>query len=336
MFIQTVFFAAGAALVLITLRDVFDTVVVPGQGHATLKIARRMVFATLPLWRRRASAGGVSTTFAPFTLVASFVIWMLLLTAGFGVMIYALAGAFKPTVPSLAQAIYIAGSALATVGLSEINAMGTARWVVMSAGFCGMAVMTLAVTYLLGVQGSIAERDAGIFKLKTSAGEPPSAIGLLERYANLEARDDVPRILRDGRDWCAKVLQSHGSHPTLIYFRSSGTQSGWPAALGAMLDLALVIELLLDAPEWRGPAALFRQEGSQLAETLSGVIGLKSLERIPSQGQILTLVSRLKRAGYRVQRRPQLAEFSKERSHLAGCVAAAAVHLGATETPLLP
>jgi hypothetical protein len=336
MFIQTVLFVAGAALVLITLRDVFDTVVVPGQGHVTLKIARRMVFATLPLWRRRESAGGVSTTFAPFTLVASFVIWMLLLTSGFGVMIYALADAFKPTVPSLAQAIYIAGSALATVGLSEIDAMGSARWVVMSAGFCGMAVMTLAVTHLLGVQGSIAERDAGIFKLKTSAGEPPSAIGLLERYANLEARDDIPRILRDGRDWCAKVLQSHASHPTLIYFRSSGTQSGWPAALGAMLDLALVIELLLDAPEWHGSAALFRQEGSKLAETLCGVIGLDPLDRTPSEGQLLTLINRLKRAGYRVRKRARLADFIRERTLLAGCVAAAAEHLGATETPFLP
>ncbi|MET3667229.1 hypothetical protein [Caulobacter sp. 1776] len=336
MIIEPVFFTAGAALVLITLRDVFDTVVVPGQGRATLKIARRIVFATLPLWRRRASAGGVSTTFAPFTLVSSFVIWMLLLTLGFGAMTYALADAFRPAVPSLPQAIYVAGSALVTIGLSEIDAMGAARWVIMSAGFCGVAVMTLAVTYLLGVQNSIAERDAGIFKLKTSAGEPPSAIGLLERYAKLDARGDIPRILRDGRDWCAKVLQSHASHPTLIYFRSSGTQSGWPAALGAMLDLTLVIEFLLDVPEWRGPAALFRQEGTQLAETLGAVIGLTPLDRTPSHEEIQTLISRLRNAGYRVRKHAQLADFAKERSRLAGCVAAAAAHLGAREAPLLP
>ncbi|HWW25409.1 MAG TPA: hypothetical protein VNZ85_05880 [Caulobacter sp.] len=335
MIIEPVLFTAGAALVLVTLRDVFDTVVVPGQGHAPLKIARRIVFATLPLWRRRTSGGGISTTFAPFTLVASFVIWMLLLTAGFGAMTYALADAFRPAVPSLPQAVYVAGSALVTVGLSEVDAMGPARWVVMGAGFCGMAVMTLAVTYLLEVQNSIAERDAGIFKLKTSAGEPPSAIGLLERYAELDARDDIPQILRDGRDWCARVLQSHASHPTLIYFRSAGTQSGWPAALGAMLDLALIVEVMLDAPEWRGAAALFRQEGAQLAEALGAVIGLTPLDRAPSHDEIQLLIGRLRTAGYRVRKRAQLADFTRERSRLAGCVAAAAMHLGATETPLL-
>jgi hypothetical protein len=329
-------FVVGAALVIATLRDVFDTVVVPGQSRGTLKIARRIVFATLPLWRRRAQGGGISTSFAPFTLVASFMLWMLLLSGGFGLMAFALADAFKPALPSLPQALYVAGSALVTVGLSETDATGLARWVIMSAGFCGLAVMTLAITYLLQVQNSIADRDAGIFKLKTSAGEPPCALVLLERYADLDACADIALILRDGRDWCARVLQSHASHPTLIYFRSSGTQSGWPAALGALLDLTLIIEFLLDAPKWRGLACLLREEGGQLAQTLSAVIGLEPTPRAPTDQELDLLLARLKKAGYRLRRRAERQPFAAERNKLLGCVAAAAAHLGARETLLLP
>lgn len=251
---RLLFIPPGGVLVALTLRDVFDTVVVPGEGRGALKIARRIVFSPLPLWRRRGDGDGVSTSFAPFALVASFVCWMLLLTLGFGAMAYGLAGSFKPALPSFPQALYVAGSGIVTVGLSETDAMGAARWVIMGAGFCGLAVMTLAVTYLLEVQSSIARRDTGIFKLKTSAGEPPSGLVLLERYAALGAQDDIARVLHDARDWCAAILQSHASHPTLIYFRSARTRSGWPAALGAVLDLALIAEFLLDAPTWRGPA----------------------------------------------------------------------------------
>jgi hypothetical protein len=327
---------AGAALVAATLRDVFDTVVVPGESHGRLKIARRIVFATLPAWRRRARGGGISTSFAPFTLVASFILWMLLLTLGFGALAYALAEAFKPALPSFPQALYVAGSGLVTVGLSETDATGLARWVVMGAGFCGLAVMTLAVTYLLEVQGSIADRDAGIFKLKTSAGEPPSAVVLLERYAELNAQDDIGQVLRDGRDWCARVLQSHVSHPTLIYFRSAGTQSGWPAALGALLDLTLIIEFLIDAPRWRGPAALLHQEGGQLAEALSAVLGLAPLPRAFPDQDLEALLARLKKAGYRLRPTSAHHPFLAERNRLAGCVAAAAAHLGAPEATLRP
>ncbi len=337
MILRALELLAGLACAVLTLRDVFETAVVPGQGHGALKIARRVTFATLPIWRqRKSSGGGISTSFAPFVLVASFVLWMLLLTVGFGLMAHALADSFKPALPSLPQALYVAGSGLVTVGLSETDAMGGARWVVMGAGFCGMAVMTLAVTYLLEVQASIADRDAGIFKLKTSAGEPPSAIVLLERYAELGSSDDLGQILRDGREWCARVLQSHASHPSLIYFRSTGTGSGWPAALGALLDLTAIVEFLLEAPAWRGPAALLRQEGVQLAQTLNHVVGLSPQSRTPSAEEIDALRARLAKAGYALAPEPRPDAFATERDRHAGCVAAAAGHLGTAEAPLLP
>ena len=57
--------------------------------------------------------------------------------------------------------------------------------------------------------------------ISTTAGDPPSAIVLLERYAQLGCQDELTDVLRDCRDWCATVLQSHASHPSLIYFRTT-------------------------------------------------------------------------------------------------------------------
>src|SRR4051812_8377977 len=255
----------GLILAGMVLKDVFDTVVVPGGSRTSLRVAHRLVVVGLPLWKRvRGRRRGLSTTFAPFVLVSCFVVWMALLAIAFGLMAYSQRSDFQPHLRTLGDAVYITGSSLVTVGLSQSNPISFGRWVVLGAGFCGLAVMTMAVTYLLEVQSSIARRDTGIIKLNTSAGEPPSALTLLQRYAAIRHRDALAEILAEARNWCATVRQSHSTHPSLVYFQSISTGAGWPAALGAMLDLSLFAEHLIDDAALYGPAVLLREEGSRM------------------------------------------------------------------------
>ena len=58
----------------------------------------------------------------------------------------------------------------------------------------------MAVTYLLQVQASIGQRDTGIIKLNTSAGEPPSGLTMLERFAAPRNRSEIRVVLLNGRD----------------------------------------------------------------------------------------------------------------------------------------
>jgi hypothetical protein len=337
MTLRIAVFLLGLALAALTLRDVFDTVIVPGGSDASLHIARRLVRLLLPLWKLiRRSGRGLSTTFAPVVLVSSFVLWMLLLDLAFGLMAYALRFSFEPPVQSFAQAMFVVGSGLVTVGLADTDAIDAARWVLLAAGFCGLAVMTMAVTYLLEVQSSIARRDSGILKLKTSAGEPPSAIALLEKYAAIGSEAELPHVLRDGRDWCASVRQSHGAHPSLIYFRSAGTGAGWPAALAALLDLALIVELMLEAPDLRGLAVLLREDGTQMAEELGSLVGLAPVPEGVRDGALGEIGSRLLAAGYRVKESPDIAGFNRLRQDYAGWVNAMGDHLGRPSAPLVP
>ncbi|MBK6009458.1 hypothetical protein JJB11_25450 [Ramlibacter ginsenosidimutans] len=325
----------GFLLACITLRDVFDTVVVSGPAGGTLRVPRRLVAVFLPVWKRVAHRP-IGVEFAPLVLVASFAVWMLLLVLAFGLMAHALRDSFSPRLPGFGQALYLAGSALATVGTAGLEGNGLAAVVVVGAGLCGLAVMTMAVTYLIEVQTNIGSRDRGVLKITTTAGQPPTGVAVLERYAALGSRDELTEVLRHGRDWSASVLQSHESHPPLIYFRSAGTAAGWPATVGALIDLSLVIELLLDEPQWRGAAVLLREQCERLVEDLATLLHLEPAPAEATPADVDVVRERLRVAGYRLRADADPAAFLAARQQQAACVQALSRHLGTPGAPLLP
>jgi hypothetical protein len=296
-----------------------------------------LVWALLPLWKlARGKRHGLSGAFAPLMLVLCFVIWIALLALGFGLMAFAARSSFQPQLPSLAEAIYVAGSSMMTVGPGKSDAaFGVARWIILAAGFCGLAVMTMAVTYLLEVQGSVARRDTGIIKLNTSAGEPPSATTLLQRFAALGNRDELAHLLRESRDWCATVRQSHTNHPSLVYFRSVGTGAGWPAALGAILDVALLLERVIDEPALTGPAVLAREEGEHMARELARMVNLRPIDVAPEEAALRQAAEQLAGAGYPLRDNVDFAAVAVKRVAYRSCVDALARHLGKSTSVLV-
>jgi hypothetical protein len=267
--------------------------------------------------------------------MASFAMWMLLLTLSLGLMLHSLQDSFQPPLESFARALYVAGTSLGTIGFGDAEPVGLARWVIVGGGFCGLAVMTLAVTYILELRQGVAQRDAGILKLTTPAGQPPSALGLMERYAELGCRGELNDLLHGGRDWCASVHESHTEHPSLIYFRSIGTGSGWPASLGALMDLSLIVERMLDATESRAAAVLLREEGNRMLTRLSELIGLEPYDRPLSPFDVDILRDRLRAAGFGLREDFDRGAFIRARQEHAEGIAALAGHLGTVEAPLI-
>lgn len=337
MMFNLITFTAGLAIASVTLRDVFETVIVPGGNRGSLRIARRLTYLLLPIWKVvRGRRRGLSGTFAPIVLVTSFILWISFLAIGFGLMIYATRNSFHPAPHSIAEAIYQAGGSIVTLGLNEMRATGLGRWIVLGAGFCGLAVMTMAVTYLLAVQSSLAARDTGIIKLNTAAGDPPSAIALLEHYAEIRDRQELPAMLRESRDWCATVHQSHLAHPSLLYFQTTGTGAGWPAALGALIDLALIVEYCLDDQNLRGPAVLLEAESTRLAKHICEVIHVTPQPAECSPEQVEQLTKRLASAGYSLRSNVDLGAFAERRAAEQSAVEGMAVYLGKPSAPLIP
>jgi hypothetical protein len=321
---------AGVVIASMALRDVFETVVVPGGSRASLQVARRLGALLLPVWRTvRGKRRGLTGGFAPIVLVGTFFIWIALLAVAFGMMAYAARSHFEPQVESLAEGIFIAGSSMMTVGPGKVEtALGIGRWIVLGGGFCGLAVMTMAVTYLLQVQSSVARRDTGIIKLNTSAGDPPSGLTLLERFGALRNGREVRDTLIEGRNWCATVRQSHCAHPTLIYFQSIGVGAGWPAALGAILDLALLAEHCIEDESLYGPAVLLRQEGTRMAAELMALANVDPKEVSVEEAELKQAANRLSTSGYPLRESRDYSAMSVQRSEYLGYVNAMADHLG--------
>ena len=336
MVLEILLLLGGLAIAAATLSDVFGTVVVPGTSHTLLRVARRLVLVLLPIWKRlRGPRHALSGTFAPVVLVGSFIIWMSLLVVGFGLMAYAMRHFFDPPLRSFGEAIYVVGDAIVTIGSGDAEPQGAARALIVVAGFCGLAVMTMAVTYLLEVQTSIGQRDTGIMKLNTSAGDPPSALTLLERFAAIRNKSEVVDTLREARNWCATVRQSHAAHPSLIYFRTERTGAGWPAALGALVDLSLIAELCLEDENVHGPALLLRDDAVRMATELAAMVKLKPEPVETAERDLRELAERLSAAGYRLHPDMDLADLAAQRAQAQSAVAAMADHLGQPSTLLV-
>ena len=161
-----------------------------------------------------------------------------------------------------------------------------------------------------------------------SSGEPPSALTLLERFAAIHNEPELRELLSEGRNWCATVRQSHAAHPSLVYFQSIGTGAGWPAALGALMDLGLFAEHCLDDDSLFGPAVLLQAEGLRMARELALFNGLRLTEVTESESEMAQAVQRLGSAGYALRPNPDLAAMMEKRSEYRRPIDALADHLG--------
>lgn len=330
----------GAIVAALTLLDVFDTVVVPGASQGWLRVAQHVRWLSLPLWRRLASrrngAPRIARGLAPFILTVTFSLWMTLLLLAYGLIDDGMQASFKPPLQSLPEAIYTAGLGLVTTGMSDRAAVGPARWVVLISGVSGLAVLTMAVTYILEVQNGLQRRDAALTKLSTTAGRPPSGIALLETYAALGCCSELGGLFREWRDWSAEVLHSHSSNPVLAYFRSISAEMDWPLAVGTVLDAASLYAAFVGGDEM-GPAMLLHRDGARLTASLSRLFGIEHAPpEAVSEDTLTQLEDRLEAAGYHTKRNHSArARFLALRRDYEGRLDALCEHFGIPGVELL-
>ena len=145
-----------------------------------------------------------------------------------------------------------------------------ARIIVTVAAISGLGAVALVVTFLFSLYGSYQRREIQVVALEAAAGGPPSAVSLLETYAQLGLVGRLPDLFDDWERWAAEVLDSHVAYPLLGFFRSSHDNLSWISALGTVLDSAsLVLTTICDVP--RGEAKLFKRVGTHLVEDISNL-----------------------------------------------------------------
>jgi hypothetical protein len=335
-------FLLGLAITVATLIDVFASVVVPGPWSGWLGVPRRTrTFALHAARAKRAvlprSSTHFSFYFGPVLFLLSFLAWIGLLLLGFGLMLHANPDLFEPRLDDLSQAIYLAGSSFVTLGVSEVDAYGWGRWLILAAGLAGFSIITATVTFILQVQTAFHEREWQVLTLTGLAGRPPSGIALLEAYAELGSVDELPDFFRSWRNWSASVLHSHSAHPVLGYFQSVDADNDWLSALATVLDAATLVVALTEHGA-TGSATMMHRNGSRTAETLCALYGqAEEAPTPPDRATVERLRERLAAAGYSVRGAHDAGvRLARMRADYEGRLSALAAHLGTAPVALLP
>lgn len=306
---EPLIFAAGLALIGAVAWDVFQTIVVPRPTPGRFRLAIVLTRVGWRGWRAvgRRAGGGLARDrllgmFAPALVVVLLATWLVVLVAGYGLVLWSIRGQLRPEPTDLGTTAYFAGTSVLTLGFGDVVAVGPlARLVSLTAAAAGLGTVALVITYLFSLFGSYQRREILVVALQARAGAPPSAVALLEKHARLGIVAELPSLFREWERWSAEVLDSHVAYPLLGFFRSSHDDLSWVSALGAMLDAASLVETTIEGVP-PGQAHLMGLVGSHLVEDLSNFLSLGAHDGAAVDRAAFEEVrARLEAAGYSVR-----------------------------------
>jgi hypothetical protein len=303
---EAIALALGAFLLTLTFWDMFETIVVPRPTPGWFRIGRylfRSSWRVLRAIRNRRPNGSferVLGLFAPAATIALLVTWLICLIVGYGLVLYALRGELRPVPSDLGTTLYFAATSVLTLGFGDIVAEGgPARLIIATAAISGLGIVALVVTFLFSLYGSYQRREIEVVALQGAAGAPPSAVALLETYAQLDLVDRLPDLFRSWERWAVEVLDTHVAYPVLGFFRSSHDNLSWISALGTVLDAASLVLTSVEGIR-RGEAKLFKRAGAHLVEDIYN-LGFHDGEPTSlARPDFEAACDRLEAAGYRV------------------------------------
>ena len=251
MVVQALLIAIGIILIVASLNDVFQSVIVPravGRGYRPTFYTSRALWRIWPALAHRVHPNNedaredLLAVFAPLNLVVGLVVWSLMLLAGYGCIFYALRGQMNPAPHSFIDAFYFAGTSFFTIGYGDfVGRTGWTRLLSIAAGASGFGVISTTTAYLFAIFGAFQVREQFVVTTGARAGSPPSGIGLLTIAAHAGTYSDLPGLMREAQNWCAMILETHLAYPILAYFRSSHDYESWVGTLGTLLDAAVLM-----------------------------------------------------------------------------------------------
>jgi len=254
--LRILLFLAGAAVVLLVVRSVIATFVVPRPLRTHLS---RAIFVgvrrVMRLWAGErhdfARRDRVMAFYAPLALVTLLAVWVAILISGFTAMFFALEDV------SAREAFALAGSSLFTLGFAAREDLPAVILSFVGAGV-GLAFLALFITYLPTVYASFQRRERGVSKLEVRAGQPPSGVYLIDLAWRVGHLGNLKPLWVEWEDWFTDVDESHGSFPVLAYFRSGHPEQSWITAAGAILDAASLFDSTVDVPRIPEPQYMIR------------------------------------------------------------------------------
>ncbi len=217
----------GAVLVIVSLVDIYLTVLFPRLGSSLLSLPLgkgiwrllQLIARIVPCKNEKLLAHS-----GPILMIATVIIWVCLLICGFALIVWTeLGSAIKSsdgwTETDFINALYYSGFSLTTLGTGDLTPKTDfQRLLMILEAALGFSIFTLTITYLLSIYGALIRRNTFALSLHhRSAGTADAAEILARLGASGElsgVQQDISHMARD----LINLLESQQSYPALLYF----------------------------------------------------------------------------------------------------------------------
>jgi hypothetical protein len=300
----------GVVIIVSTLNDVFQSVVMPRATGRNFRVSLYVGRGVWRIWPRFAwgvyprdedRRENLLAVFAPFMLVALIGFWVTMLILGFAFVLWALRGGIVPLADrTFGATLYFAGTSLLTIGFGDVvGRAGLPRLVSVLAALAGLSFLSITTAYLFAVFGSFQKRETFVVSVAARAGAPPSGVNLLAIAGYSRTKDDLSGLMVDAQRWAAAVMESHLAYPVLAFFRSSHDDQSWIGTLGTLLDAATLLMTTVDGVR-DGQARIFYNVGRHAARDLARYFRAGDAEDEPGieRAEFDHACERLSAAGY--------------------------------------
>jgi hypothetical protein len=270
---------SGLVLIVLVFSDVFQSIIVPHYTPKGTRLSPR--FISRVLWqplralvklRPESSLMQTSlTTFAPAAMMSLISCWLILMTTGFALLLWAERSQIKPALSQFHDALYFAATSVLTIGYGDLVACSNlARFSVICAAVSGLVLLAITVSFLFAIQSHFHTREVNSQII--SSRHEHSANGAMF-YNNLRKEAIATSTLELCERWLTEVYQSHSAYPLLLYFRSRSTKASWLVQFGVVLDAA-AIGLALESQKNRVLKRSIYDNGSRALAVFANYLSL--------------------------------------------------------------
>jgi len=239
-------FLLGVFIVAGTLFSAIRTFVLPrGDNTRLTRTVFRGMFRLFAIRLKKATTyedrDRIMALFAPVTLLALPVVWLILVILGYTLMFRAIG------VETWYDAFKTSGSSLFTLGFFTIDTL-PATILTFSEATIGLGVVALLLAYLPTMYAAFSRRETLVTLLEIRADSPPSAVTMITRAHRIRGLDYLRELWEDWEIWFSEIDESHTSLAPINFFRSPQPGRSWITAAGAVLDGAALMSSAVDVP----------------------------------------------------------------------------------------
>jgi hypothetical protein len=189
-------------------------------------------------------------------------VWYILIALGYSLMYWSLGAG------STFADFRLSGSSLLTLGFSTSDSL-LINIFMFSEAVIGLVLVALLMAYLPTMYAAFSRREQAVNMLEVRAGNPPSALEMLQRFNRIHGLDKLGEYWQTWEQWFADLEESHSTLPALVFFRSPRPDASWVTAAGAVMDTAAITLSAVDIP-YQYSAALCLRAGFIALRRISG------------------------------------------------------------------